>query len=468
LPTRLASVAAWTPDARRWARVYRVAMLRRRSLPILAAAAALAIAAVPGSGARASGTAATRAQVSAAPFLGGVNIGSVDRSTPPALIDRSLAVAHQLHARVVRIEVPWSIMEPLAPGVDDARSLAYTDRVARDAVAQGLKMILMVQSTPCWASSAPASLMRGCGPGHVTRANSWPPKQVGDFAAFVAFLAKRYGPELAALEIWNEPDQANEGYFAGPSKPARYAAVLRAAYPAIKQADPSVQVLGGSLVGSNGAFLRALYAAGIKGYYDGLSVHFYNLTLASLRSIHEVQAANGDSTRLWLAEFGWTSCWPKRRIQQEQACVPARTQAANISNTYRLLRRTPYVAAGVLYKLRDSRHEQFGLLTFGWAHKSSFSAFAHALASPFSAVTPVALGLRSNGRSAVAAGSAAVGDFMVLEAFKGTLLRYRALFTLDGFNRFSITLPSVLGTSGVRVRVYRYGTGEAGAAQRSI
>ena len=55
--------------------------------------------------------------------------------------------------------------------------------------------------------------------------------------------------------------------------------MLRAAYPAIKQANPSVPVLAGSLVGSNGVFLRALYAAGIKGYYDGLAVHFYNLTL---------------------------------------------------------------------------------------------------------------------------------------------------------------------------------------------
>ena len=70
-------------------------------------------------------------------------------------------------------------------------------------------------------------------------------------------------------------------------------------------------MLAGSLVGSNGLFLRALYAAGIKGYYDGLSVHFYNLTLASLRAIHEMQLANGDSKPLWLDEFGWSSCWPR-------------------------------------------------------------------------------------------------------------------------------------------------------------
>ena len=127
-------------------------------------------------------------------------------------------------------------------------------------------------------------------PGESSKANAWPPSNPATYAAFVAFLAQRYGTRLAAIEVWNEPDQANEDYFAGPEKPQRYAALLRAAYPAIKQANPNVQVLAGSLVGANGVFLRALYAAGIKGYYDGLAVHYYTLTLASLRSIHEVQA----------------------------------------------------------------------------------------------------------------------------------------------------------------------------------
>ena len=51
---------------------------------------------------------------------------------------------------------------------------------------------------------------------------------------------------LAAIEGWNEPDQTNEEYLAGPEKPQRYAAILRAAYPAIKRANPNVPVLAGS------------------------------------------------------------------------------------------------------------------------------------------------------------------------------------------------------------------------------
>jgi hypothetical protein len=57
---------------------------------------------------------------------------------------------------------------------------------------------------------------------------------------------------------------------------------------------------------------------------------------------------------------------------------------------------------------------------------------------------------------------------MELEAFQGGRLRFRALFTLDRFDRYSIPLPAVLGTRGLRVRVFQYWTGPAQAAQRSI
>jgi hypothetical protein len=284
----------------------------------------------------------------------------------------------------------------------------------------------------------------------------------------VAYLASRYGTRLAAIQIWNEPDQANEHYFAGPDKPQRYAAILRAAYPAIKHANPQVSVLAGSLVGSNGVFLRALYAAGIKGYYDGLAVHFYHLVLASLRSIHEVQLANGDTKPLWLDEFGWPSCWPAHRTQQEQPCVSQQTQATNVGNTIRSLARTSYVAAEVIYGMQDSASEDFGVLSAGGAHKPSFAAFAGALASPFAPVSPVTLSLRRQGGHVLASGSGPVGDFMELEAFQGSVLRYRALFTQNRFNDYSIALPSALGTSGVRVRVFQYWTGPAKAAQKSI
>jgi Cellulase (glycosyl hydrolase family 5) len=417
----------------------------------------------------ASGNAQTvpSAHLASAAPLGGVNIPSVGPE-PLREADLAIARASTLHAKVVRTEVPWSDLEPTGPGLLEPRALAFLDRLVSDAAAGGIRVIGMVDSSPCWASSAPKALLRKCGPRGSSQAKGWPPSDPTTFATFVAYLAQRYGTRLAAIEIWNEPDQANQAYFAGPSKPQRYAALLRAAYPAIKQANPNVPVLAGSLVGSNGIFLRALYAAGIKGYYDGLAVHFYNLTLASLRSIHEVQLANGDAKPLWLNEFGWSSCYPRQKTQQEQACVTAQTQAVNLTNVFRSLARTPYVAAEVVYKLQSSAHEEFGALTTSGAHKPAFAALAKVFASPFGRVSPVTLSLRRQGGRVLASGSGPVGDYMGLEAFQGNALRYRALFSLNSFNRYSLELPSALGKSGLRVRVFQYWTGLASSVQRSI
>jgi hypothetical protein len=408
---------------------------------------------------------ATGAHPSSAVPLGGINISGGGSS---AEADGQIATVRTLHAKVVRIDVPWSSLEPHASGQINQEALASLDRLIVAASAAGIRVIATVDGTPCWASSAPAALQRACLPGQSSKANAWPPSNPASYAAFVAYLARRYGTRLAAIEIWNEPDQANQLYFAGPNKPQRYAAILRAAYPAIKRANPNVPVLAGSLVGSNGVFLRALYAAGIKGYYDGLAVHFYNLTLASLRSIHEVQLANGDTKPVWLDEFGWSSCYPRHRIQQEQACVTTQTQATNLTDTFRALAHTNYIASVVLYKLQDTPQEEFGALSPSGAHKPAFKALSRVLASPFGRVSPITLSLRRRGGHMLASGSGPVGDYMELEAFQGSVLRYRALFVLDRFNRYSLALPRVLGASGLRVMVYQYWAGPGSGAQLSI
>ncbi len=320
-------------------------MLKRFGAPAVALAVLLcALVLVAPAGAQAAG----------AP-LGGVNInGGPGRGATLGQADSEIAKAHALHAKLVRVELPWAVFEPRQRGQISPSAVAYTDRLMADASAAGIGVLVFVDDTPCWASSAPSSLLRRCAPEAPGGAHAWPPRDPGDFAAFVAYLAQRYASSLAAIEVWNEPDQANQLYFDGPNKPQRYAALLRAAYPAIKQVDPNLPVLAGSLVGSNGVFLRALYAAGIKGFYDGLAVHFYTLTLAALRALHEVQLANGDTKPMWLDEFGWSSCYPKHRVQEEQGCVTAQIQARNLTDIFRSLARTPWVAAQT--QLRAAGH----------------------------------------------------------------------------------------------------------------
>jgi hypothetical protein len=126
------------------------------------------------------------------------------------------------------------------------------------------------------------------------------------------------------------------------------------------------------------------------------------------------------------------------------------------------------VAAELTYTLQDYPDEEFGVVTTSGKHKRAFSALAGVLASPFGQTTPVKLSLRQRGGRVVASGSAPVGDFMTLEAFRGDVLRYRSVFTLNRFNRYAIALPRVLGTSGLKVRVYQDRTGPGKAAQKRI
>ena len=401
------------------------------------------------------------------PVLGGIDVPPVQVSTNMAAADRVVALAAQLHAGVIRADFSWALMEP-RQGELDPRPLAFADRLVSDAAAAHIAVMATVQSTPCWAAAAPAHLLAACTAASAGGAEAYPPRDPGAYGAFVAKLAARYGSRLAGIEIWNEPDQSNENYLAGPEKVRHYTELVKAAYPAVKRADPAVPVVAGSFVGADGRFLDALYAAGMKGYYDGLSVHFYTLTIASLRSIHENQLAHGDQTPLWLDEFGWSSCWPRRRIEQEQACVSRRVQASNLYSSFREFALMPYVAGAVVYKLQDSPGEEFGVLDGAGAHKPSFAALASALRHPAAGPPPVALRLYRRRGAVVATGGGPVGDFMVLEALRGTVPRYRAFFTMDRFNHFTLTLPRVLGASGLSVRVYQYGIGLAGAATRRI
>jgi hypothetical protein len=414
-----------------------------------------------------AGNTRTLGPVRMTPPLGGVNMTGINFGTPQESVNQQIAWARSVGAHAIRVEIPWSTLEPSQQGQIYQPALAFTDYLVNQASAAGIKVIALVMGTPCWASSAPPSVLSNCVPGRSNKAGAWPPSQPRAYGSFVGFLAARYGSKLAAIEVWNEPDQANEDYLAGPQKARHYAAILRAAYPAIKQADPEMPVLAGSLVGSNGAFLRELYAAGIKGYYNGLSVHFYDLTLAALRYTHEVQLANGDSTPLWLDEFGWSSCWPRQRIQQEQACVTPQVQASNLTNIYRSLARTPWIAAEIMYELQGSRSEDFGALTETGAPKPSFAALRSVFVSPFGKPSPVTVRLsRRNGRI-VASGSGPVGDYMRLEAFNGKRKVYKSLFTLNRFNSYSIALPAALGTGKLSVHVFQYWQGTARAASAS-
>ncbi len=268
-----------------------------------------------------------------------------------------IALARQLHAKVVRVEIPWSVIEPRGPGQIDPRALAYTDRLRRsDARRPGSRVIMTVESTPCWASSAPRGAARArARPTRASAANAWPPTEPGRLRRLRGLPGRS-----ATARAWRRsrsgtsPTRPTKRYFAGPDKAARYAAMLRAAYPAIKEADPErAGARAARSSGSNGAFLRALYAAGIKGFYDGLVGPLLqpHARLAALDP-RSRSSPTATATPLWLDEFGWTQLLAAPADPAGTGLRDARARRRSTSaNTFRALARTPYVAAAVVYKL---------------------------------------------------------------------------------------------------------------------
>lgn len=324
----------------------------------------------------------------------GVQLHSLWSDSSRRNMDRELDLARDLGSNVVRLDVVWGSLETKGKGRYSAWYVKKLDRFMRGADARGIKVLVDLWSSPCWASSAPSTLKRECrGEWWARGVGDYPPKRVRDYAHVARWMTSRYGSRLAALEVWNEPNLADPGNsWRTNDKAAAYAALLKAAYPAAKAGNRRVPVLAGALSFADRRFLRALYARGVKGFYDGISVHPYNewrdprdrwrkrweqyTFLPGIESLRRTQLAAGDRAPLWITEFGWqtgyrsTSGWAVTEAQQAEYLVEA----------FKLLEGLDYVKAAVIYNLRNkgsdpADHEaNFGLVRRNYLVKPAFKA----------------------------------------------------------------------------------------------
>jgi hypothetical protein len=356
-------------------------------------------------------TFATAAALSVAPAaLGnayrGVNLHSLWNGAPSADIRADLDHSRELGVNVVRLDIGWASLETNGKGDMSDWYVEKLDEFMAGADARGIKVILTLMNSPCWASSAPETLKQGCTGSWWSRdVAKYAPTNPQDYADAARFITARYGSRMAALEIWNEPNPSQD-FFRSPDPARDYVNLVKAAYPAAKAGNPDVPVLAGSLATADVPFLKELYAHGMKGHYDGLAIHPYNewrdpadmweerwkqyTLIPGTRWIRETQLANGDETPLWLTEFGWATCTDGGRM-----CVSRQQQAEYTAKSVALLRELPYVAAFTTYALRDegtsgSRNESYGLVEEDYRRKPSFAAFAQALGGTAPAPPPTA------------------------------------------------------------------------------
>jgi hypothetical protein len=320
-------------------------------------------------------------------------------------MDRELDLALFAGATAVRVDVQWSSLETGGKGTRSGWYLDKLDRFMAGAERRGLRVIAVLWSTPCWASTAPDAVRQNCeGEWWQRGVDRYPPRNASDYADVAAFVARRYGSTLAALEVWNEPNLDEGTFWKAHDKPAAYAALLRAAYPAVKAANTDVAVLAGALAFADRSFLEALYAEGIQGSYDGISLHPYNewrhpgdrwrpewrkyTFLPGLEWIRAAQQQVGDRAPLWITEFGWTAC------REGGWCVSEAQQAEYLRAAFHILEGLDFVEAAIVYNLRDKgtdagKESNWGVVRRDFSPKPAYAALTASLrGEPLAPVGP--------------------------------------------------------------------------------
>lgn len=291
-------------------------------------------------------------------------------------------------ARTVRDVVDWSAVEPARGRFDWSEPDAWIRCAAR----AGLHPLLLLATAPAWASGSSSQ--------------RWtPPTHPSDFGAFAAAVTSRYRPggtfwkehpslRLVApvgIELWNEP---NISAFWGGLRPdpAKFAAMVRAAYAAVKSIDPNLTVITGGLAPAGGygdincdgkpdggadatamnplTFLQSMYAAGVHRSFDALGWHPYDYTAGKTAaklmefstcsawsemgdtspSARSIMVANGDGAKkIWVTEVGAPTCVASAAYP----CLSEAQQAALASREMRLWRSWSWAGSFYWYDIRD-------------------------------------------------------------------------------------------------------------------
>ena len=190
--------------------------------------------------------------------------------------------------------------------------------------------------------------------------------------------------------------------------------MVKAAYPAIKAAQPHDIVVTGATVGNNMDFIAQLYQHGIQGSFDAVGVHTDTACLTNgpdvsyrdelgrvgrysftgYREVHAVMARNGDGAKpIWMTELGWNtqttapgSCNVGEWAGQKPLGVSEAEQAQFLTQAYQCLQADPIIGAAFWFGLQDVPGSQwaggFGLYRTDGSAKPSAAAFRAATASP--------------------------------------------------------------------------------------
>jgi polysaccharide biosynthesis protein PslG len=310
----------------------------------------------------------------------------------PYLSDAELTRELDLYAasgvRWLRLDMPWSVIESTKGRFEWTR----WDKVVSMSRARGINVLGILAYAPSWATGQTD--------------DKFPPNNPADYGAFAGAAASHFAGQVAAYEIWNEP---NVSAFWRPAPSASgYVNLLKAAYPAIKAADPNATVLAGALCPAYDTgttimpttFTAKLYSLGAKPFFDAVSVHPYSFpalpsdpstyewnTFYRVTMMRTTMVNNGDGAkRIWLTEFGAPTGTHADAVSEAE-------QAAEITDGFRFARSLGYTGPLFVFSGRDrgtniaDREQNFGVVRYDWSEKPGMPALRAAAGTTTTAPT---------------------------------------------------------------------------------
>ncbi|MCC6830381.1 MAG: cellulase family glycosylhydrolase [Thermoleophilia bacterium] len=322
----------------------------------------------------------------------------VNANADPA--ERTAMVA-QTGAKVTRVDLFWKDVAPARPAdptdpADPAYDWTRMDAILTGFAAAGISPIVDVFNAPAWATGGTTTV------GPLTPYNSVPPDPAA-FAEFMRAASTRYSgtftaggaalPKVTHWELWNEPNLKLFMHPAGGTQRwiDTYAAMVKAAYPAVKAGGGAGTVV---LVGAAGPRSRTgANAVGARDWLVGLrrrdvpldvySQHIY--PAAAPREVTPAVPAWGtldvllDELETWrpdlgiaITEAGYTTAETPYR----KTFVSEEAQAANLRDILAMPAvRDPRVRVVVWFNLQDNPNWPAGLLREDGSQKPSYGVF---------------------------------------------------------------------------------------------
>jgi hypothetical protein len=239
-------------------------------------------------------------------FYGTVLDGDV-LLAPPDVQSAQWAQMAQAGVETTRVVFSWSDTQPVQGAPPDFHAL---DQLVAGAVAHGIELLPVVIYAPPWARENPSDF------------NS-PPADPAAYAAFLTALVGRYGPQgsfwaehpelarkpLRTWQMWNEPQLRYQ--WNAPNFAEGYGRLLRAAYQAVKAADPGSRVVLAGATNLSWEAIDSLYKkGGIHGFFDVVAVHPYTATpihvVRIVRLVRQVLQRHHDGRLpVWVTELGF-------------------------------------------------------------------------------------------------------------------------------------------------------------------